>query len=149
MVCTKEEFKNTVWARFPTRWINEIKSSGRQILFVLDTSGGWQHDKITKYRLASHIWENGRVVKDTTGLFTGVSTTSTSSAGQSSAPNTFVFNIPHTSILDAAALEHSDSISRAVKWDKGLEIRPKVCQCGKEKHGFAKHSDWCDIKETF
>lgn len=21
------------------------------------------------------------------------------------------------------------------------------CQCGKEKHGFAKHSDWCDIKE--
>ena len=21
------------------------------------------------------------------------------------------------------------------------------CGCGKEKHGFAKHSDWCDIKE--
>jgi hypothetical protein len=23
-----------------------------------------------------------------------------------------------------------------------------VCECGKEKHGFAKHSDWCDIKDN-
>lgn len=22
------------------------------------------------------------------------------------------------------------------------------CECGKEKHGFASHSGWCDIKET-
>ena len=26
-------------------------------------------------------------------------------------------------------------------------ITGTACQCGKEKHGFAKHSDWCDIKD--
>jgi hypothetical protein len=24
---------------------------------------------------------------------------------------------------------------------------PKACECGKEKHGFAGHSDWCPMKE--
>ncbi len=28
------------------------------------------------------------------------------------------------------------------------QISKPACQCGKEKHGFAKHADWCDIKET-
>ena len=33
------------------------------------------------------------------------------------------------------------------KWDKGFEIKLKKCECGKEKHGFASHSQWCDIKD--
>ena len=24
---------------------------------------------------------------------------------------------------------------------------PPKCQCGKEKHGFASHSPWCDVKD--
>ena len=27
------------------------------------------------------------------------------------------------------------------------EVKRKVCECGKEKHGFANHSDWCDLNE--
>ncbi len=26
-------------------------------------------------------------------------------------------------------------------------IKKVKCECGKEKHGFAKHSTWCDVKE--
>jgi len=29
-----------------------------------------------------------------------------------------------------------------------IELTNKVCECGKEKHGFAKHSSWCDIKDV-
>lgn len=31
--------------------------------------------------------------------------------------------------------------------DYDFLLNQKVCECGKEKHGFAKHSDWCDIKD--
>lgn len=27
-----------------------------------------------------------------------------------------------------------------------LKLAP-ICQCGKDNHGFAKHADWCDIKD--
>lgn len=33
------------------------------------------------------------------------------------------------------------------KWDKGFEIKLKKCECGKEKHGFASHSQWCAVKD--
>ena len=26
-------------------------------------------------------------------------------------------------------------------------IKSPKCECGKEKHGFANHTTWCDIKE--
>lgn len=28
-----------------------------------------------------------------------------------------------------------------------LELKPLECECGKEKHGFASHTHWCQIKE--
>ncbi len=30
-------------------------------------------------------------------------------------------------------------------WDAQVLKSPKECQCGKEKHGFASHSSWCDL----
>jgi len=29
--------------------------------------------------------------------------------------------------------------------DEPLIKKTKICECGKEKHGFANHSDWCPL----
>jgi len=52
-----------------------------------------------------------------------------------------------------------EEMERLVKlWEEGYTkqsngsgfeklTEPDKCECGKEKHGFAKHSTWCDIKD--
>jgi hypothetical protein len=30
----------------------------------------------------------------------------------------------------------------------GTNVVKSVCECGKEKHGFASHSCWCKVKDS-
>ena len=30
----------------------------------------------------------------------------------------------------------------------GTNVVKSVCECGKEKHGFASHSSWCQVKDN-
>lgn len=65
-----------------------------------------------------------------------VNTTNAAITATIPAAHPIYFNIGRDPVLDTDEYERKAKVTS-----------DPVCECGKEKHGFASHSDWCDIKD--
>lgn len=53
------------------------------------------------------------------------------------------FNLsPPFGLKGGTIISHKGPIKINIKMVSG-NYKPKECECGKEKHGFSTHSDWC------
>lgn len=139
MNCTREFFEKTVHSKHPHKWTHAETSplNGYLTVFALDTVQECKDTFGQKLVLADYIWQAGCVTFDRTGLFLAL--TPNPYTFPQSVPITVTLSTFPTWITGNLTLD-SDGIVR-VNEDKVLK-----CECGKEKHGFASHSSWCDIK---
>jgi hypothetical protein len=136
MNCTKEEFENTVFAKYPAKWmnveINPLRAS-EIVVFALDTNGECQTDYANKLRLADYIWHAGKVIKDRTGLFSPI-------AANTASLSTYTYNFQVVMPIDFGD----------IKWEFPVagngQTKTNKCTCGTHAVGSDSHSSWCDIK---
>ena len=143
MSVTEQQFLDTVKAAYPHKWSNKDYDpvTGDVVVFALDTRGECQQDHLSKLMLATHVWSNNNVVKDTNGLFASSPITITLPTAPPM-PYFTIHNIGSPPPLYAAI-----DFGMEMKEEK-LEKKAK-CECGAHKVGSNKHSDWCDLKENF
>lgn len=149
MKCTEYEFFKIIgnW-NLTVSFYSEKDYAGRDVIFVIDNPLVGNLPYNNKYSLASHVWVDGAVIKDTNGLFASPSlplSYSITNTGNASVTVTLptAHNANNTTIsINGTAVTPMT--------DRTFTINPMhspICECGKEKHGFASHSGWCDIKE--
>jgi hypothetical protein len=131
MSYTEQEFKKIIYAKYPNKYITvDIDPIDSKIyVCAFDVAAECRKSLPLKLVLATHILYDGQVCKDSDNLFSFPPKVMTGSKA------TFTINGQHVGFMDGDYFTIDDPHS------------VPVCQCGKEKHGFAKHSDWCDIKE--
>lgn len=132
MKVTRQEFEQKIGSLYPNK-IFCVDSVFTETITTAynDHPYWWDADIFDRLCHADYVWKEGEVIKDKDGLFNSVSVA------------TVHIDANYTAAQTEAAVA-SATHTHGFKLEEWVE--PK-CQCGKEKHGFAKHSDWCDIKE--
>lgn len=138
MNCTRDEFEKKVWTQHPHKFSIVEEAYGLIItVFMLDTMGEAQLSYADKHRIASHIWADGYVVKDTNGLFIQPPILNHINAN---IPTT-TFNIPSHGGYNKSDIYIPDAYSSDAQ--KSLK-----CECGAHSVGSDKHYSWCPNKEN-
>jgi hypothetical protein len=69
MNCAADEFENKIMAKHPNKWFSSNNNSTNPTIYALDDVMSCYQPEIVKEQLASHVWKDGFVIKDATGLF--------------------------------------------------------------------------------
>lgn len=148
MNCTEQEFIDKISANAVSASIIKYFSqyndpTGHKTIWVLSTVTETQLSHGAKDSLASHIWFDGVVIKDTTGLFT--------------APYRSPINASLQAINAHGNSAHNYSRVTVNSWyvgvDHGLESKtaislsskPLKCGCGAHSVNSNQHQDYCDL----
>lgn len=54
-----------------------------------------------------------------------------------------VYKIPYRDYIDRYGVDFSNCIDQLLKNPTEIKSIPSKCECGKDKHGFTSHCDWC------
>ncbi len=145
MNCTEKEFETIVWSKYPHKHMYEDTSTcpGHITIFALDTLGEYNKNYIDKYKIASHIWVDGAVAKDSDNLFTQTSHTIVNTT---TSPITFTMpsGVPNHMFTLPAGYTVIDNIGN---WNPIFldPPPPPKCECGAHKVGSNMHSSWCGL----
>lgn len=160
MKCTREEFEKKVWSKYPDCWLFvENYSIGPVYASHHSLTSSMSQGKKCSESFA--IWEQDEVVKDRDGLFiqkaTPAGQSGQNAVGESDGSITWTYppgslSAPIKIYVNGQEIELDGSEHSISVYEKSPEMtvtEPKapICECGKEKHGFASHAQWCDIKE--
>lgn len=144
MNCTEQYFRDTIFNMDPTYWIRSFNyqqgyfyahHDSAQALFYQANSIQERIDK------SSIVLHNGKIIKDTIGLFIPL-------PGSLFTSGTYTIRNSGRYVLtgsNAAFTLPDPATSPGPITFKLTNPKVKVCECGKEKHGFAKHANWCDL----
>jgi hypothetical protein len=139
MKCTRQEFEAKVRNKHPARWINiDVCHLGKETSFILDTAGECQYSFSEKQRLASYIWYDGAVIKDSDGLF----------SPPAPLPGGSYFTTYVPTVTISSSTPNGGTYTRV---DGPVTVTfggtPVKCECGANSVGSNSHSSWCGIKE--
>jgi hypothetical protein len=150
MNCTEQEFERIVHNTHPHKWMNRDMSQGFPVLFALDTAVECQLSYVEKYKIADYVWDQGYVIKDTTNLFSPLSTIPTYafSFPYNPPPNpSSLSGIPFIPmVFDLSSKIGADTSNFEV--GQHVFLKPLKCECGAHSVGSNRHSSWCEIKEN-
>jgi hypothetical protein len=143
MKCTEQEFLDTLHRLKPTKWISRDVdvNTGSITVFSLDTAGECQYSMQMRTKLATAIWQDGEVIKDTDYLFISPSMPlyAYPAGGLFTTPFSGTFKV-NTSTA-GSPIEYG-----AIELTTPYRDPPK-CVCGAHKVNSSNHSSWCDIQE--
>ena len=151
---TPEQFKNRVLNKAP-QYLVDQNPRWPHIMFAYAayTSEACRIFKKAqtfqeKLNLSFAVLYDSLVIKDELGLFTEPNKVPfTSDSGVYTLPSyvTMVWSC-NSGWIDFSKLSVA-SLVGAIAGPTGSVVSAKVskCECGKEKHGFANHSQWCDL----
>jgi len=149
MNCTRNEFINKVHSKWPHKHISDDVlitgiSSDIHTVYMLDTLGECQLTTASKFAIASHIWRDGAVLRDTDGLFSSMTTTVT---------GTQPVSVP-LPVAHFPSFTYVPVYSNGAHWELYDTANPPYttlknlkCECGSSSVGSNKHSSYCPVKE--
>lgn len=137
---TQGEFENTVWQAYPHKHmflqVDPFDPSGAYTLFALDTAAECNLPVQDKMKIADYVWKEGKLIKDRNNLFAqGIVKNRTTFFANGGAGGNNSFVLP-----PGLTINH---IGHDWAFDT-INIKSPICECGKDKHGFASHSNWCE-----
>lgn len=148
MNCTDKEFESKIFGVYPHKFMSLDVAPAfcgfSNTLFALDTNGECQLPFASRMKLATHVWQDGAVVKDVNGLFGGgpigvASITLPGGKPQVSAGPAFIY-------VNGVPVDFTEfSYDPMTLSNEKLSLK---CICGSHSTGSNRHSSWCDIKET-
>jgi len=147
MNCTQQEFEDEIRVYYPHKWLSKEHVPGpfgvSETIYILDTAGETALPYGTQASLASHIWKDGVVIKDSTGVFSRQQF----NIVPGSVPGSFTFNIPAVPVggyyYTGGSAKSSNTPDTAEKQQNSLK-----CICGAHSVGSNGHSSWCDLNEV-
>ena len=129
---TVQEFRDKINAQYPaTYWILHYYDPTSNIVFLAYkdyTKAALPYNDIFQH--SDFAWSNNLILKDNLGLF------SPPTPATLSGSNTYnCVQIPPAFTI---------TLDENGNWVQNKnELQKAVCECGKDKHGFASHSRWC------
>ena len=146
MKCTITEFQNKIFANQPPKYFSyeAATMSNYETYFVLDTDAECNLPYHDKMKIASHIWMDGEVHKDSDGTFPSLALTSASLHGRHTSPAGYSLQVYSANNQGLPVWTNLTLDNKSNIFSSPSKSAPK-CECGKEKHGFANHSTWCDV----
>ncbi len=141
---TEREFTTQVWAKYPNNimFSDHNAASGSHTVMAFDPNDSNQANPnvgfLTRWCYATHIWQDGKVVKDNDGLFSSPTTIA--------APITLT--IPN--IIPANGWTFSINgipMNDYFKTESPKEELVSKCECGAHSVGSSQHSSWCPKEE--
>lgn len=133
MNCTEQEFIDRVRAKYPHKWFNREFTTNGNYCLMLDTLAETNLDFQSRLRLASHIWLDGSVIRDSDGIFS-------SNTILSIAKTTH----PLWVTLNGVPISGLDNFNIAIN----SNLQSPKCECGAHATGSNRHSSWCQIKDV-
>ena len=145
---SEQYFQDTIKANHPAKWLNVEYSptNGLKTIFVLDTNAECRLDFGHRFRLASHVWEHGKVIKDRDGIFFPV-------CGPNKTPANYNYQVGHSANAlgsGGSGGVGGEAYAYVVDWyfpaAGNGQTKLNKCTCGTHAVGSNSHSSWCDIK---
>lgn len=145
MKCTRKEFEDKIFKAFPNA-IFYLDFCPDETLFVFDDPG-LAAPTLTpngRHALASHVWSDGEVIKDVTGLFSMYVVTRTYTTPQG---GHYTLTLPNANSFNGSIVVKSNSSDPV--WisapDSVTEFAKPKCECGAHSVGSNHHSSWCQL----
>ena len=138
MKCKEHEFYHKIRVKYPNQWLLQKWDNGNHCIFSSTIAPDINADIVTLTATATHIWQDGIVIKDTDGLFSGLFFTDSTqhftvtlpSLGSWPASNVYINGKPILG-MDGCTV----TISK----------KPAKCECGSHSVGSNRHSHYCPL----